>query len=185
MVFADKCLVSDPFNIDLSLLDYTGLGKDTLLCYDDSLVLEPQLNNVNYLWQDGSTANRYVVKQPGNYSVQISNAEGCSVTKNIVVNFQQCAACQLYLPTAFTPNGDGLNDVFRVKTICARVDDFHLIIYNRWGQPVFESSNIDKGWDGAYHSNPMPTGTYVYVIRYKKYGAAAMQQQTGLVTLLR
>jgi len=185
MVFPDRCIISDPFYVDLSLFGNIGLGKDTLLCYDDSLLLKPGIQNVYYLWQDGSTGNDFLVKQPGNYSVKIFNQFGCTVSKSINVNFQQCSECQLYLPSAFTPNGDGLNDVFRVKTICAQVDDFHLQIYARWGQLIFESSNISDGWDGTYKNKPLPIGTYVYIVHYKKYGVPGIQLQKGTITLIR
>ena len=185
MVFPDRCILSDPFYVDLSLFGNIGLGKDTLLCYDDSLLLKPGIQNVYYLWQDGSTDSDFLVKQPGNYSVKILNRFGCAVSKSIQVNFQQCSLCQLYLPSAFTPNGDGLNDVFRAQTICAQVDDFHLQIYNRWGRLLFKSNNISDGWDGTYKNNPLPIGTYVYVVRYKKYGVPDIQQQRGTITLIR
>lgn len=68
----------------------------------------------------------------------------------------------IYIPSAFTPNGDGLNDTFGVKG--EGIQDYHLIIYNRWGVVLFESTNAKKQWDGVYEGNPVETGTYVYLL---------------------
>lgn len=66
----------------------------------------------------------------------------------------------LFVPTAFSPNNDGQNDIFYVRAGC--ISTFHLIIYDRWGNKVFESNNINDGWDGKYLGQPENTGTYVY-----------------------
>ncbi len=185
IVFSNACLVSDPFYVDMSLLGNFNLGKDTLLCYEDSLILKPGIQNANYLWQDGSTADSLIVQQPGTYSVQISNQFGCTVNKSIHVDFQQCSTCPVFVPTAFTPNNDGKNDIFKVKSVCAQIDNFNLKIYDRWGQLVFESKDISKGWDGRYNGKLQPIATYVYFLSYKRHAVKDLERQTGLITLIR
>lgn len=182
---SNTCILSDPFYVDLSVFKNFDLGRDTLLCYGDTLTLKPGIENAYYFWQNGSTSDSFLVTEPGTYTVQVTNQFGCSVSKSVYVNFQNCTKCDLYIPSAFTPNGDGRNDVFRVKSLCAQVDEFHLIIYNRWGQPIFESSDISNGWDGALKGQPEQMGTYIYFIRYKKYGETELQQKKGVLTLLR
>ena len=71
----------------------------------------------------------------------------------------------IFIPNAFTPDDDGLNDVFMAKSVCVR--DFAMYIYNRWGQLIFESENINIGWDGKYLGNYAPSGVYVYKIIFK------------------
>jgi gliding motility-associated-like protein len=66
----------------------------------------------------------------------------------------------IFLPNAFSPNGDGLNDVF--NPIGVSIENFHIEIYNQWGQQVFASNNILNGWDGTFKSSPSPQGTYYY-----------------------
>jgi gliding motility-associated-like protein len=66
----------------------------------------------------------------------------------------------IFLPNAFSPNGDGLNDVF--NPIGVSIENFHIEIYNQWGQQVFTSNNILNGWDGTFKSSPSPQGTYYY-----------------------
>lgn len=185
IVFSNTCLLSDPFNVDLSLFNNFSLGKDAMLCYGQSLTLKPNIKNVHYLWQDGSTRDSFLVQQPGTYTLKLTNQYGCTVTKSVKADFQQCSECKLYVPNAFTPNGDGTNDVFKAKTICVQIDNFRLKIYNRWGQLIFKSADISKGWDGMYKGELQQTGTYVYFISYKKYGVNGLQQQKGLVTLLK
>jgi gliding motility-associated-like protein len=65
----------------------------------------------------------------------------------------------IYIPSAFTPNGDGLNDMFGVKG--EGIQDYRLLIYNRWGVVIFESTNAKNQWDGKYEGQPVETGTYV------------------------
>jgi gliding motility-associated-like protein len=185
IVFSNSCILSDPFNVDLSLFGNVPLGDNATLCYGQTTALKPNIKNIQYLWQDGSTRDSFLVQKPGTYTVQLTNQYGCSVTKSITINFEQCSACNLFVPSAFTPNSDGTNDVFRVKTLCGQIDNFHLKIYNRWGQSIFNTSDIAKGWDGTYKDELQPTGTYVYFISYKKYGVTELQQQRGVVVLLK
>ena len=70
---------------------------------------------------------------------------------------------KIFIPTAFTPNGDGSNENFKAKGI--HIQEFNMVIYDRWGKPIFETNKIDDGWDGNMddRSSQAPTGTYNYV----------------------
>jgi len=85
----------------------------------------------------------------------------------------------IYIPSAFTPNGDGLNDMFGVKG--DGIKDFHLYIYNRWGEVLFESTNPRQQWDGKIDGNPAETGTYVYQLFAQ---GLSRKGKTGAVTLV-
>ena len=69
------------------------------------------------------------------------------------------------MPNAFTPNGDNMNDLFRLKDV-GLVRGFHMMVYNRLGQQIFETSNPEKGWDGTLNGIQQPSGTYVWFINY-------------------
>ena len=69
----------------------------------------------------------------------------------------------LWIPTAFSPNRDGLNDSFLVQGI--RIEDFNLQLFNRWGEKVFETTDPKIGWDGNFHQNPCAAGVYTYIIK--------------------
>lgn len=86
----------------------------------------------------------------------------------------------IYIPNAFTPNGDGVNDAFFVKGEGIR--NFHLYIYNRWGEVVFETTNPKQQWDGSYAGNPVEQGVYVYQVYASGLGK---NSKTGSVTLVR
>jgi gliding motility-associated-like protein len=91
----------------------------------------------------------------------------------------------LFVPNAFTPNGDGTNDTFKpVNYFTDQTGDYLLLIYNRWGQKIFETNDILKPWKGDYQGNPSPNGVYIYYISYISIEGLNIQKH-GTVTLLR
>jgi len=87
----------------------------------------------------------------------------------------------LYIPSAFTPNGDGKNDLFMVT---GYVSDYSIKIFNRWGESVFQSRSLLAGWDGTLKGKPQPSGGFVYYIKYKT-SSGALKMQKGSITLIR
>ncbi len=153
--------------------------NDTLLCTGDTIMLSPG-NFDTYLWQDGSVQSSLTVHKGGMYSVIVSNKCGSAV-KQINITEQ---GCKVTFPTGFTPNGDGLNDVFKVLD-AYNLQYFRLRVFNRWGQPVFESSATVKGWDGTMNGKPAGIGTYIWFCEYKKPGSTVITSIKGVVTLLK
>ena len=84
----------------------------------------------------------------------------------------------LYIPTIFSPDGDGVNDEFNIKG--DGVDELTFEIYNRWGQIVFQSEDMETGWDGRFQNKDSPIGTYVYRILIRNLAV-----RSGTVTLVR
>lgn len=114
----------------------------------------------SYQWQDGSTKQTLLVNKPGIYSVTAITKQGCSISKQIAVNF--CTGLseiveKLKVPNVFTPNGDGRNEYFEIKNLISYPEN-KLLIYNRWGDLVYEAANYANTWNG---SNLTP-GTYFY-----------------------
>ncbi len=89
----------------------------------------------------------------------------------------------LYSPNAFSPDGDGINDLFKISG--QGMVDFQIEIYNRWGQMVYKSIDLSKGWDGTFKGKNLPTGTYVYKIKTSKYGVEQKLVKSGSVALIR
>lgn len=115
------------------------------------------------------------------YTVFVTAENGCGRFDSVFVEvLDRCAG--LLLPNAFTPDADGRNDAFRVQPTG---DDqlTELLVFNRWGEQVFQSSNPEIGWDGTYRGKPQPLGVYIYVLRTVCDGADF--QKAGTVTLLR
>jgi gliding motility-associated-like protein len=86
----------------------------------------------------------------------------------------------IFIPNAFTPNGDGINDGFGVKG--EGIEDFTLTIFNRWGEIIFESSDPREKWDGSFKQQPCELGNYIYTVNAKNLGRKSM---TGTVALVR
>ena len=89
----------------------------------------------------------------------------------------------LYSPNAFSPDGDGINDFFKISG--QGMIDFQIEIFNRWGQMVYKSIDLSNGWDGTFKGKNLPTGTYVYKIKTSKYGVEQKLVKSGSVALVR
>jgi len=185
LVFPNACIVSSPFLINLSDIASLNLGKDTTLCIGEKLLLKANVKNVQYQWQNNTTDSNFLVQQPGKYAVKVTNANNCSFSDTINVQYKQCTDCAIEVPTAFTPNGDGKNDVFKVLTSCLLIDKFDLQVYNRWGQKIFETKEVTAGWEGNIKDRSLDSGTYIYQLQYKKYGTNNIVRRSGTVVLIK
>jgi gliding motility-associated-like protein len=177
LISAVGCDSIRTLNLTVLQLPRPKLGIDTILCKGDTLSLSPGQFDT-YLWQDGSVQNRYVVRQGGLYSVQVTNI--CGMASDDI--FVRGDDCEIYFPSAFTPNNDGLNDIFRMLNPY-KVTDFHLIIYNRWGQVVYESKDPFQGWSGAFHGQMQGAAMFVWQCDFKRSGVKRYMK--GTVTIIR
>jgi gliding motility-associated-like protein len=119
-----------------------------------------------------------------NVTLVVANSHGCqnSVTQTIMVDNMVV----YYIPNTFTPNGDKFNETFKpIFTSGFDIYNYNMIIFNRWGEIVFESNNAQVGWDGTYGGELCPSGTYIWQIRYKELGKDRHQEIRGHVHLLR
>jgi gliding motility-associated-like protein len=92
--------------------------------------------------------------------------------------------CDLAIPNAFTPDGDGINDVFKLlQSECSAIKEYSFSIFNRWGVKVYQTSDADEGWNGLFKGEPAPTDTYIYSINFSDYGI--IRKFNGDVTLIR
>jgi len=137
-------------------------GQDTIFA-QPGFVLEAGSGYPSYLWNTGDTTDAITVNDEGQYWVTVSSTESCQAADTVMVFW---GGQPFYLPNAFTPNGDGLNDEFKPVQRYDFVKTYRLYIYNRWGQLIFETSDINTGWDGTYKGKPVEQGTYVYKIVY-------------------
>ena len=137
---------------------------DTFICEGEVVKLEVTEPNVQYLWQDGSTSSSIEVNQKGTYTVQITQGN-CTTVNNAYVDVVQCENC-MHIPNAFTPNDDLINDKFKVITGCI-IENFSMVIYNRWGEQVFSSNNYNTPWDGSFGGIPLNSGVYFYMVKVK------------------
>ncbi len=139
-------------------------------------------------WLDSLTrkpvSNPKAVDKRGKYYIRGANEFGCMIIKPVNAVIIPPPEPIVYVPTAFTPNNDGLNDVFRIKII-GETTIAHLKIYNRWGQVVYDDPNLNRYWDGKLKSLELPVGVYVWILSgFDSYFKKPFAQK-GLITLLR
>ena len=154
-----------------------NLGPDTSICFENTFIISPGIFD-SYLWQDGSNLNSYAVNSAGLYSVTVTNLCGSATDRIEIID----NSCEVFFPNIFTPNNDNNNDVFKILNVY-NIKDFKFVIYNRWGEKVFESNDFQKGWNGFYKGQPAVAGSYVWYCNFNKKGIA--KNQKGSVLLLR
>src|SRR5579863_1002123 len=158
------------------------LPADTTVCSYLGAILQPRDDFAQYNWSTGETGKSIQVKTAGEYTLQVVTPEGCKGIDSVHVDLKNCEAL-LVFPNAFTPNHDGLNDVFHLK-YPGHAADYNLQIFNRWGQKIFETSDTSAGWDGTFNSQLQPEGTYVWILRYSD-SSGKKQNKKGSVVLIR
>jgi gliding motility-associated-like protein len=174
------CKIRDTISVLQVPKPIVGLGPDTTICRYKPVVLHTASTNYDsYLWSTGETTPSILVNQPGNYSVTVSQ-NSCEATDSIRV---LPGDCDVYIPSAFTPNGDNLNETFGVIDIVA-VQYFSMQIYNKWGQLIFISNDIAKKWDGTYKGKQSPNGAYIWMMTYVNRSGRKFYEQ-GTVMLIR
>lgn len=114
-----------------------------------------------YLWNTGSSSSQISVNKAGQYSVTVTG-NACVAYDTVTVNWGDCEA---FVPSAFTPNKDGRNDLFGVAAGFA-AKDFRMQVSDRWGNLVFESFDNTRKWDGTYKGRVLPGGAYIWYIYY-------------------
>jgi gliding motility-associated-like protein len=139
-----------------------ALPADTVVCagLPIDITTIPQ-NDVSYLWNTGDTTCCITATNPGIYTLKITSLCG-EVQDAMELDYVKCNYC-LFVPNAFSPNGDGKNDKFNVLETCL-IEKYQLQIFNRWGQLVFTTLSTDKSWDGTYNGKEAESGVYYYMI---------------------
>jgi gliding motility-associated-like protein len=181
---ANGCDSTIIINIAVKALPQPVIVDATTICIGDSFVLtiQPQPDEV-VVWPDGSGDNTYIFTKTGSYTVTISNECG-TVNSIIEVNAEDCSTCEVFLPNAFTPNGDGVNDRFTPILTCEDVVPLLFRVYNRWNELVFETNQPGIGWDGSYKGEQQPTDSYIYYVSYFNVKQGKTLIKKGVVTKL-
>lgn len=160
-----------------------SLGNDTTVCNDALLTIgHPYDFPVRYRWNTGDTVCCITPTATGTYTLTVSD-DCYDYNDSIHLDMQNCNNC-LFVPDAFTPNGDGINDKLGVRTSCD-ISSFSWQIYNRWGQLVFSADDINARWNGLYKADLAPVGTYYYFIRYTTTKRSGTQMFKGDIILFR
>ncbi|MDP1623758.1 MAG: gliding motility-associated C-terminal domain-containing protein [Bacteroidales bacterium] len=172
-------------SIIVSNLNFTpkfpvDLGLDTIICNGSTILLQPEVPFAQYLWQNGSTDSIFLATAPGLYWVIVTK-QMCSTRDSISI--EGCTS-PVWFPNVFTPNRDGINEIFH--PIGQGVSKFSMMIYNRWGEQVFVSSEFSVGWDGRYRNSDASDGIYYYIATFEMdFKPNETLISRGSVTLLR
>ena len=147
------------------VVDFPEVGID---CINSELTLRPEIRSsfgtVDFLWNDNSALESLTTATSGEYSIIISD-ECQSVEYNWNLEFSlDIDEEMIYLPNIFSPNNDGINDCF-TPSIHGRINliTYHQIIFDRWGNKMFESNDISDCWNGIYKNKSVRLGVYVYI----------------------
>lgn len=158
-----------------------SLKDKSISCNGNVLLLDAGNNGASYLWNTGETSQTIKPNATGTYWVKIEN-DFCDITDSTYATVEDSQS--FTLPNAFTPNGDGQNDMFCLKGWKHCNESFSVIIFNRWGEKVFESENPDFCWDGMLRGKPLSSDVYAYHISASYQGETVIQKK-GNITLIR
>lgn len=162
VITQEGCSDSSSQFTDVWPLPNASLGNDTTICKHESLYIGPISWNSNFQWNTGSTDSAIRITRPGRYTVIATNICGRD-TSSFNLSIKDIN-CRFFLPTAFTPNSNNINDNY--KPVTFNVDEMTYEIFNRWGEKIYEGTLADNGWDGTYGGKEAPSGYYVVVVKY-------------------
>ncbi len=173
-----NCVAKDTVRLVVIPPPSANIPNDTIP-FEQQFTLEATPGYFSYQWNTGDTTYYITGTEEGSYSVIIQTEEGCTTIdsaylKDVYMPFY------FNVPNAFTPNNDGLNDTFRPVATGDLIRQFSMVIYNRWGQMIFETNNPAEGWDGK----DAPAGVYSWVISYSDVKEKVYQTK-GIVTLIK
>ena len=174
--------ISDTLAVSFGMLPEIGLDELIEICEGDTVLLELPDGDHLVVWSTGSSELSLAVSDPGMYWVILSNDCG-EISDTVVISTRSCLTCNVGVPTAFTPNGDGVNDLFFPIFTCP-VERYTFKVFSRWGETVFSTEEKDK-WDGSYKNESAPVDVYVWYLEYQDALDGSIKTLKGPVTLLR
>lgn len=172
LVDDNNCPFSDTISIRESRSPQVDLPTDTTICdgstvtfnaYDPTATAYRWTGPSVYYLQNDPRDTVFVATFPGEYEVEIENECG-AIIHVITLETEDCV-CKPFVPTAFTPNNDGENDLLEIFAGCD-LTEVTFSIFNRWGEMVYYSGDVNAGWDGSINGADAPMGVYVFKLQY-------------------
>jgi gliding motility-associated-like protein len=189
---SNGCSSSQTTAIKIAYIDAIAMN-DTLVFANTAFNLYTgyagDFNNVpSFLWSPPTGLDNPGIRNPAttlqndiSYTITITTPEGC--TDKDTVNIRVVKGSAIYVPTGFTPNGDGKNDILRAIYVAVKKVDYFRI-YNRWGQLIFSTNSLSGGWDGTINGVKQQTGTYVWMLKAEDLIGKTYEMK-GVFTLIR
>ncbi|MBK7427086.1 MAG: gliding motility-associated C-terminal domain-containing protein [Saprospiraceae bacterium] len=172
---ANNCLILDSIFIDITdeIPDFSVIAEPQEIYPSQSSQLSVFLTgNYEFQWSPPGSLNNSIIQNPiANplvttlYSVTVTDPFGCIKTGSVELRIieVECDSTHVFIPNLFSPNDDGVNDFFNVSSNI--LESFELIVYNRWGNPIFTTKNLNESWDGTYSGKKIGPDTYAYYFR--------------------
>ncbi|MBX2817123.1 MAG: gliding motility-associated C-terminal domain-containing protein [Saprospiraceae bacterium] len=194
MFFEDGCMVLDSVTVPVSDIDdrfEVIADPDTIFFGEETTLMATNEVGATYQWTPtddlqtpGSSSTVAIPPQTTTYTVDITDMAGCTTSKQVTVTviMVNCQRPDIFLPNAFSPNGDGQNDILFVRGLY--LEEVDLIVFNRWGQKVFETNNQNSGWDGTFNGQQLEPDVYGYHLRVRCIGGD-QHIEKGNITILR
>jgi gliding motility-associated-like protein len=179
----DNCPETDSIQVTVNPLPLVNLEPSLIGCVDESvMIFADHPNNISYVWNTGETTSSIEVWTPDVYYVTAMNDCG-SASDWVDVYFQDCSY-SVYIPNSFTPDNDGINDVWKISTF--NVFKFELTIFNRWGTLLFQSEDPQAVWTGDVNGGEhyAEDGAYQYLIKFETESGEAIKR-TGAIFVTR
>lgn len=178
---ANGCTGSDTINV---LKVYPNpvniLDSMASICGGKTITLSSGQSWSAYLWSNNSDAATITISQPGKYWLKVTNSIGCSGSDTIIVAPGSNCGTGIWFPNAFTPDHNGNNDTY--KPVCFSIPvQYHLYIYNRYGEKVFETTDYTQGWDGIFRGTKQAAGGFVWWCRYQLSGLTPVIAKGNLI----
>jgi gliding motility-associated-like protein len=134
----------------------------------------------NIYWSDGATVASRTNITDGEYSVVVTDVNGCAASVDVTIGVIGSENC-IEVPEIITPNGDGYNDTWKIRNI-DMFPNAEISVFNRWGKKVFESRNILAApWDGTFKGKPLPVDSYHYILDLKK----GSKPRSGVISIIK
>jgi gliding motility-associated-like protein len=184
--FGGNCVATNTVMVEVLEKPIVDAGRDTTFNADQPMTIAAKGDgSLQWIFGDGIVCNNCgqtaILPRISNcYRVEATNSAGCKSSDDVCVTVTENFSA--FFPNSFTPNGDGLNDVFLI--LGQGISDVKLDIYNKWGERLFSSNDQDNGWDGTLKGLACDAGVYTYNISYKGLNNKHYSK-TGSITLVR
>ena len=175
--------IGDTASISIEIFEtvQVNLPPDSTMCFGSGYTIQTNAIFQSYFWQDGSTDSVYTPLESGVYTLLATDFNGCESADFIELDFVDC---NIDIPNVFTPNNDGFNDEWVIGI--DRPQFVELLVFNRWGNKVFESNDLRVSWDGVHYKSgeDCSEGTYFFILKVRTFDGALFEA-TGNIELIR
>lgn len=173
----DSAIVKNIYPLPVQFLD-----AEADICDGKDLELKAIGNWQNYLWFNNTTGPSVTINKAGHYWLQVTSPDGCIAKDTIIVSNSKGCTFGIHFPNAFTPDKNGFNDSFK-PIVYGLPSSFRLVIYNRFGEKVYETTDYKKGWNGVYNGILQTSGAFVWYCSYRFPGTDPKLEKGSLLLL--